>query len=51
MFQLKNLYGKPYMGVGRTTFIIDETGRIEKVYDKVNVKTHAAELLAACPLQ
>lgn len=51
VWQEKKLYGKPYMGVARTTFLIDETGRIEKVYDKVNVKTHAAELLAACPLQ
>ena len=51
VWQEKKLYGKPYMGVARTTFLIDETGRIEKIYDKVNVKTHAAELLAACPLQ
>ncbi len=43
----KSLYGRKYMGVERTTFLIDEKGRIEQIWEKVKVKGHAAELLAA----
>jgi peroxiredoxin Q/BCP len=43
----KSLYGRKYMGVERTTFLIDEKGRIEQIWQKVKVKGHAAELLAA----
>ncbi len=39
--------GKTYMGVTRKTFLIDEQGRIKKVFDKVNVEQHADEVLAA----
>ena len=42
----KKLYGKVSMGVGRTTFIIDEQGNIEKVMPKVKPDTNAAEILA-----
>ncbi len=38
-------YGKPSMGVVRTTFIIDEQGLIEKVMEKVNPDANAAEIL------
>jgi peroxiredoxin Q/BCP len=41
----KKLYGKPYMGTIRTTFIIDEKGIIEKVIDKVDTKAHASQIL------
>ncbi len=41
-------YGdRKYMGVARKTFLIDEEGRIRKVFDKVNVEAHAGEVMAA----
>ena len=43
----KQWMGKKYMGVDRKTFLIDERGRIKKVFDKVNVERHADEVLAA----
>lgn len=43
----KSLYGKKYMGTNRKTFLIDENGRIAKIFDKVNVSEHADEVLAA----
>ena len=41
----KQMYGKSYDGVLRTTFIIDEKGKIEKVISKVNTKDHATQIL------
>lgn len=41
----KKLYGREYMGVYRTTFIIDEKGYIEEVIDKVESKNHAAQIM------
>ncbi|MBI3252798.1 MAG: thioredoxin-dependent thiol peroxidase [Candidatus Omnitrophica bacterium] len=41
----KSLYGKEYMGVARTTFIIGKDGRIEKIYEKVKPEAHLAEVL------
>lgn len=38
---------KKFMGVARKTFLIDEQGKIKKVFDKVNVEAHADEVLAA----
>ena len=46
VWQEKKLYGKVSMGVVRTTYIIDEQGRIEKVMPKVKPDTNAAEILA-----
>ncbi len=43
----KSMYGKKYMGIDRTTFVIDPEGRIRKVFPKVKVEGHAAEVLAA----
>jgi peroxiredoxin Q/BCP len=40
------MYGKTYMGIIRSTFIIDEEGRIIKVFPKVKVKNHSQEVLA-----
>lgn len=40
----KTMYGKKVMGVLRTTFIIDEEGRIEKVIKKVDTKEHAPQI-------
>ena len=41
----KKLYGKVSMGVVRTTYIIDENGYIEKVFEKAKPDTNAAEIL------
>jgi len=43
----KILYGRKYMGIQRATFLIDSQGLIQKVWPKVKVKGHAAEVLAA----
>jgi thioredoxin-dependent peroxiredoxin len=43
----KNMYGKQVMGIERTTFIIDAAGKIKKIFPKVKVEGHAAEVLAA----
>jgi peroxiredoxin Q/BCP len=42
----KSMYGKKYMGVERTTFVIDPAGRIVKVFEKVKPAGHAAEVEA-----
>lgn len=41
----KKFMGKEYIGVHRTTFIIDEQGIIDKVIDKVDTKNHATQIL------
>jgi thioredoxin-dependent peroxiredoxin len=43
----KSMYGRKYMGVERTTFLIDGAGRVAKVWRKVKVAGHAEEVLAA----
>jgi peroxiredoxin Q/BCP len=45
VYKLKNLYGKKYMGIERTTFIIDKTGRIAQIYPKVKVEGHIQDVL------
>jgi peroxiredoxin Q/BCP len=45
VYKQKNLYGKKYMGIERTTFVIDRTGRVAQIYPKVKVEGHAADLL------
>ena len=45
VWQEKKLYGKVSIGVVRTTYIIDENGMIEKVYDKVKTDKNVAEIL------
>ena len=45
VWQEKKLYGKVSMGVVRTTFIIDENGKIEKIMPKVKPDTNAGEIL------
>lgn len=42
----KKMYGKEYDGILRSTFIIDEHGKIAHVFDKVKVDTHAEDVLA-----
>jgi peroxiredoxin Q/BCP len=41
----KNLYGRTYMGLHRTTFVIDEQGIINKIFKKPRSKMHAEEIL------
>jgi peroxiredoxin Q/BCP len=41
----KNMFGRKYIGIERTTFVIDGEGRIVKVYPKVKVWNHAKEIL------
>ncbi len=43
----KALYGRKYMGMERTTYLVDAAGRIARVWRKVKVKGHAAEVLEA----
>ncbi len=43
----KSMYGRKYMGVERTTFLIGPDGRIARVWRKVKVPGHAADVLAA----
>lgn len=43
----KSMYGRSYMGIERTTFLIGRDGKIARVWDKVKIKDHAAEVLAA----
>ena len=50
--RLKNMYGKEYMGIGRSTFLIDTKGKINKIWPKVKVDGHVDEVLKAvkeCP--
>jgi peroxiredoxin Q/BCP len=43
----KSMYGKKFMGITRTTFLIDRDGRIARIWPKVKVEGHAEEVLAA----
>jgi len=41
----KSMYGKKYMGVLRTTFVIDENGVIQEIFEKVKTKDHTNQIL------
>ena len=41
----KSMYGKKYMGVARTTFIINKEGKIAKIFEKVKPEGHNAEVI------
>ena len=47
VWQQKSMMGKKYMGVVRTTFLIDKQGRVAKVFENVKPEGHAEEVLAA----
>jgi peroxiredoxin Q/BCP len=47
VWQEKSMYGKKYMGVVRTTVVIDENGKIRKIFPKVKVDGHNKEVLDA----
>ena len=46
VYGLKKFMGREFMGIFRTTFLIDPEGRVVRVWPKVKVKNHAAEVLA-----
>ena len=45
VWQEKSMYGRKYMGIQRSTFVIDEKGKIAAIYDKVKVTGHVADVL------
>ena len=45
VWKQKSLYGHNFMGIERTTMVIDEKGKIRKIFPKVKVKDHAKEVL------
>ena len=47
VWQEKSMYGRRYMGVARTTYLIDGAGKVARRWDKVKVEGHADEVLAA----
>ena len=47
VWKRKNLYGREYFGIERSTFLIDEAGSIAKIWRKVKVEGHTDEVLAA----
>lgn len=47
VWQEKSMYGKKYMGIDRTTVLIDGSGKVARVWEKVKVPGHADEVLAA----
>jgi peroxiredoxin Q/BCP len=46
----KSMLGRKYMGIARTTFLIDKEGKIAKVFEKVKPAGHAEEVYEACSL-
>ena len=47
VYKKKNMYGKTYWGIERSTFIIDETGKLKAIFRKVKVDGHVDEVQAA----
>lgn len=45
VWQQKSLYGRKYMGIVRSTFVVDEQGRITDIFEKVKVPGHVEEVL------
>ncbi|HCT45765.1 MAG TPA: hypothetical protein DF699_11185, partial [Phycisphaerales bacterium] len=43
----KSMYGRTYMGINRTTYLIDQDGKVAQRWDKVKVPDHADEVLSA----
>jgi peroxiredoxin Q/BCP len=43
----KNMYGKQYWGIERSTFLIDASGKLARIWRKVKVEGHVEEVLAA----
>lgn len=47
VWQKKSMYGREYMGIVRSTFLINGKGKIEEIWNKVKVKNHVDEVLEA----
>ncbi|MHB8382907.1 MAG: thioredoxin-dependent thiol peroxidase [Candidatus Binataceae bacterium] len=47
VYKMKSMYGRQYMGIERTTFVIDRAGVVRKVFPKVKVTGHTEEVVAA----
>ena len=47
VWQEKSNYGKKYMGIARTTYLIGPDGKVQRRWDKVKVDTHAEDVIAA----
>ena len=45
VWQLKKFMGREFMGIVRTTFVINEEGKIDRIFDKVKTKAHAEQIL------
>ena len=45
VYKQRNLYGKKYMGIERTTFVIDRTGRVAQIWPKVKVDGHIQDVM------
>ena len=41
----KKMFGKEYYGVSRKTYLIDEEGKVQRVWPKVDVKTHSKDII------
>ena len=41
----KSMYGRKYMGIARTTFVIDEQGNLSEIIEKVDTKNHASQII------
>ena len=46
-YKEKNMYGRKYWGIERSTFVIDQTGKLKAIFRKVKVDGHAGDVLAA----
>ena len=49
VWEKKSLYGRLFFGIHRATYLIDETGKIESVWTKVQPAEHPAEILESLP--
>jgi peroxiredoxin Q/BCP len=47
VYKEKSMYGKKYMGIERTTFVIGKDGKVKKIFPKVKVEGHVQEVLQA----
>ena len=47
VYKLKNMYGKTYWGIERSTFVIDAAGKLKAIFRKVKVNGHIEEVIAA----
>ena len=47
VYKEKSMYGKKYWGIERSTFVIDQTGKLKAIFRKVKVNSHVDEVLAA----